>query len=144
MATKFTTGNFLLRVAAAFALVFATYNPLKPYSYYEWAIAPAIFDFSLFTPIQGLLGVILLIGWVIFLRATARSLSLFGILLAVALITTSIWVMVDQGWVSLDGSGAITWVILIGLSLVLAVGMSWSHIRRRMTGQLDVDEVDSE
>jgi len=144
MATKFTASNFLLRVAAAFALVFATYNPLKPYSYYEWAIAPAIFDFSLFTPIQGLLGVMLLIGWVIFLRATARSLSLFGILLAVALIATSIWVMVDQGWVSLDGSGAITWVVLIGLSLVLAVGMSWSHIRRRMTGQLDVDEVDSE
>ncbi len=144
MATKFTAGNFLLRVTAAFVLVFATYNPLKPYSYYEWAIAPAIFDFSLFTPIQGLLGVMLLIGWVIFLRATARSLSLFGILLAVALIATSIWVMVDQGWVSLDGSGAITWVVLIGLSLVLAVGMSWSHIRRRMTGQLDVDEVDSE
>lgn len=86
----------------------------------------------------------LLIGWAIFLRATTRSLNLIGILLAVALIATSIWVMIDQGWVSLDGSAAITWMILIGLSLVLAVGMSWSHIRRRMTGQLDVDEVDSE
>lgn len=142
--TKFTASSFLLRLAASFALVFASYNPIKPYSYYEWAIAPAIFDFSLFTPIQGLLGVVLLIGWTIFLRATTRSLNLFGILLAVALIATSIWVMIDRGWVSLDGSGAIAWMILIGLSLVLAVGMSWSHIRRRMTGQLDVDEVDSE
>lgn len=142
--TKFTATSFLLRAVAAFTLVFATYNPIKPYSYYEWAIAPSIFDFSLFTPIQALTGVVLLIGWAIFLRATTRSLNLIGILLAVALIATSIWVMIDQGWVSLDGSAAITWMILIGLSLVLAVGMSWSHIRRRMTGQLDVDEVDSE
>ncbi len=142
--TKFTASSFLIRVIIALALVLATYNPIKPYSYYEWAIAPAIFDFNLFSPIQGLLGVILLIGWAIFLRATTRSLNLFGILLAVAFIATSIWVMVDQGWVSLDGSGAIQWIILIGLSLILAVGMSWSHIRRRMTGQLDVDEVDSE
>lgn len=145
MATaKFTATSFLLRVAAAFALVFASYNPIKPYSYYEWAIAPAIFDFSSFTPIQGLLGVVLLIGWSIFLRATTRSLNLFGIMLAVALIATSIWVMIDQGWVSLDGSSTLTWMILIGLSLVLAVGISWSHIRRRMTGQLDVDEVDTD
>lgn len=144
MATKFTATSFLLRAIAAFALVFATYNPIKPYSYYEWAIAPSIFDFSQFTPIQGLTGVVLLIGWAIFLRATSRSLNLIGILLAVSLIATSIWVMIDQGWVSLDGSGAITWMILIGLSLVLAVGMSWSHIRRRMTGQLDVDDMNEE
>ena len=28
------------------------------------------------------------------------------------------------------------------LSLVLATGMSWSHIRRKMTGQIDVDDVE--
>jgi len=139
--TKFTASSFLIRVIIALALVFATYNPIKPYSYYEWAISPAIFDFNLFTPIQALTGVMLLIGWVIFLRATARSLNMFGILLAAALIATSIWVMVDRGWVSLDGSGTLQWIILIGISLILAVGMSWSHIRRKMTGQLDVDEV---
>ena len=27
-------------------------------------------------------------------------------------------------------------------SLLLATGMSWSHIRRRLTGQLDVDDVE--
>ena len=49
--------------------------------------------------------------------------------------------MVDRGWVSLDGSGTLQWIVLIGISLILAVGMSWSHIRRKMTGQLDVDEI---
>ena len=36
----------------------------------------------------------------------------------------------------------IAWVVLVILSLVLATGMSWSHIRRRMSGQFDVDEKD--
>ena len=27
---------------------------------------------------------------------------------------------------------------------ILAVGISWSHIRRRMTGQVDVDEVEGD
>ena len=28
------------------------------------------------------------------------------------------------------------------LSLILAVGLSWSHIRRRLTGQVDVDDLE--
>ncbi|MGB5773274.1 MAG: DUF6524 family protein [Sedimenticolaceae bacterium] len=34
--------------------------------------------------------------------------------------------------------------MLVLLSAILAVGMSWSHIRRRLTGQIDVDEVDDD
>jgi hypothetical protein len=29
------------------------------------------------------------------------------------------------------------------VAIVMAVGMSWSHFRRRMSGQVDTDEVDS-
>jgi len=50
--------------------------------------------------------------------------------------------MVDLEWLSLDSEGTIAWIVLIILSLILAVGMSWSHIRRRMSGQFDVDEKD--
>jgi hypothetical protein len=32
-------------------------------------------------------------------------------------------------------------VVLIAVSIVLAVGMSWSHINRRITGQTDTDVV---
>jgi hypothetical protein len=45
-----------------------------------------------------------------------------------------------MGWLSLDSSNKLTWVILVVFSLILATGMSWSHIRRRLTGQVDVDE----
>ncbi len=144
MAAKFTTSSYFLRLLSAFILVLATVNPLKPWSYYEWAIAPALSNFSLLTPVQGLIGILLLIGWVILLRATARSLGFFGILLGSALCATIIWVLVDQGWVSLGGSDVLSWVILIAIAVLLGTGLSWSHIRRRITGQLDVDEIDNE
>ncbi len=142
MAKQFDAGSYFLRLLSAFVLVIATYNPIKPWSYYEWAIAPALSDFSLITPVQVLLGVLLLIGWVILLRATVRSLGFFGILLGAALCTAIIWVLVDQGWVSLDGNDVLSWVILIAIAALLGTGLSWSHIRRRITGQLDVDEID--
>jgi len=49
---------------------------------------------------------------------------------------------VDVGLLSLDSTGALTWVVLLLLSLILATGMSWSHIRRRLTGQFDVDDIE--
>ena len=70
------------------------------------------------------------------------SMGWLGITLGGALFACLIWLLVDIGWLSLDSNGAITWVVLLVLSLILATGMSWSHIRRRLTGQVDVDEVD--
>ena len=32
--------------------------------------------------------------------------------------------------------------VLIALSLIMGVGLSWSIIRRRLSGQLDVDDVE--
>lgn len=34
-----------------------------------------------------------------------------------------------------------TWIGLIVLALILAIGMAWSHLYRRWTGQTTVDEV---
>ena len=142
MASNFTVSSYLLRLLSAFGLVCATYNPIKPWSFYEWAIAPALTNFSLFTPVQGLLGIALLIGWVILLRATIRSLGFLGIFLGAALCAMIIWILVDRGWIVLGDNDVLSWVALIAISALLGTGLSWSHIRRRITGQLDVDEVD--
>jgi len=37
-----------------------------------------------------------------------------------------------------------SWIILTLISLVLAVGISWSHIRRKISGQVDADDVDED
>jgi hypothetical protein len=36
----------------------------------------------------------------------------------------------------------VTWIVLFATSGILAVGMSWSHVRRRLSGQVDTDDVD--
>ncbi|MCP5439255.1 MAG: hypothetical protein H6958_01330 [Chromatiaceae bacterium] len=133
----FTLLSYLARLIAALVLVFATYNP-SGYSYYHW------FEHSLsdFNPLVALAGVVLLIGWVMFIRATLRSLGALGIILAVAFFGSLLWLVIDWGWVAPDNIDVISYIILALLAAVLATGVSWSHIRRRLTGQIDVDEID--
>ena len=90
------------------------------------------------------MGVVLLIGWTIYLRATLRSLGPFGLVLAVAFFGTLVWLLVDTGLIPANSVRAITYIVLVIISGVLAVGVSWSHVRRRITGQADVDEVDED
>ena len=137
MATEFNTGSFVGRWVFALALVLGTYNPTQ-WCYFNWVTAEG----TTFGPVVAIVGIVLLIAWIIFLRATFMSMGWLGIVLEAALFACVVWLMVDLGWFSLDSGGAIAWVVLVILSLILAVGMSWSHIRRRMTGQFDVDDMD--
>jgi hypothetical protein len=137
MSVEFTPLSFLGRWAFAAALVFGSYNPTS-YSYISWALGES----TEFGPAVALLGVVLLICWVMFVRATWISLGPVGIILGLALFGCFIWLLVDTGILSLDSTSALTWLALLLISLILAAGMSWSHIRRRLSGQFDVDEVE--
>jgi hypothetical protein len=137
MAKGFTAGSFFARWLFAAVLVLGTYNPTD-YSYFGWVMAEG----TEFGPIIAIVGIALLIGWIMFLRATFMSLGWLGIGLGAALFGCVIWLFVDLGWLSLDATGAIAWMVLVVLSLILATGMSWSHIRRRLSGQFDVDDID--
>ncbi|MEC9104907.1 MAG: DUF6524 family protein, partial [Pseudomonadota bacterium] len=53
-----------------------------------------------------------------------------------------IWVLVDFGVVRLSNPGVNTWLGILALSLVLGIGLSWSLVRRKLSGQADVDDVD--
>jgi hypothetical protein len=134
-----TWSGFLLRFLAAFILVFTTYNP-SGYSYYHWVSE----NLGNLDPLMALAGILLLIGWTIYLRATARSLGIFGLLLAAAFFGAILWLVIDWGLVPADSITAITYMVLVIMCFILAVGISWSHIRRRMTGQVDVDELEGE
>jgi hypothetical protein len=137
MATEFSAGGFLVRWIFALILVFGTYNPTD-YSFVSWIMAEG----TQFSPVIAVVGILLLIGWTIFLRATLMSLGLVGIALGLALFGAIVWMMVDFGVINVEATGVLTYVALVLLSLILAVGMSWSHIRRRLTGQFDVDDRD--
>ena len=132
----FSFQSFLIRFVLALVLVFASINP-SGYSWFHWFMESANkFDPSL---ILGL--IVLLIGWAIYIRATIRSLGVIGTLLALAFFGALIWSLVHYGVLSLDNTIALEYVVLVMLAAIMATGISWSHVRRRMTGQVDVDEV---
>lgn len=137
MATQFTPTGFLLRLILALVLVFTTYNP-SGHSWMHWFMNAEIKT----EPFLLLSGVALLIGWSIFLGATFRSLELLGVILGSALLGAILWVFISYGILSLDNPSAVGWAVLTMLAALLAIGVSWSHIKRRLTGQLDVDDIE--
>ena len=136
---ELTLGGFLVRLAATTVLVLATYNPTG-WSFVHWL--KQAFSTSSAGPEHFVVGVLVLIGWIILLTATQRSMGTLGLILGGALFGGVVWMLVDFGVLRIDSVSEFTWVILIILSLMLAIGLSWSHVWRRLTGQFDTDEDD--
>jgi hypothetical protein len=136
----FSAGDFITRWAIALALVMVTFNPTA-YSYVGWLLADRPGDNL---PLKALVGVVLLILYVIFLRSTWRSIGPLGLLLAALFFGTLLWVLIDYGWLDPTRATLMTWIALLVAATILAIGMSWSHIRRQMSGQADVDDVDED
>ena len=124
MAGRLTFGAFLVRFAFALLVVGATYNPTR-YSFYAWAERT---DWQWRPPIV-FVGVVLLIGWFICLRATLRSFGGLGLLLANAFFAALFWLFADWGWLPIENIAAISWLGLVTVAAILAVGMSWSRLR---------------
>ena len=137
MASRGGLGDIGIRCAAGVALVLATINP-SGWSYVHW-VAGGL-DTEL--PPQLLVGATLATLSVTFVRATLRSIGFVGVALVLALVGAFLWVLTDFGVVSLENPGALTWIGLIAVSFILGLGLSWSLIRRRLSGQMDVDDVE--
>ncbi len=131
--------GFLIRFIGALVLVLVTYNP-SGHSAYHW-ISDAIAQ-SAFGPLHLILVAILLIGWVIYWIASWRALGVLGVVLAGLLLGGIIWLLIDIGLLEAGSVSAVTWILLVAIAAILAIGVSWSHIWRRMTGQLNVEDVD--
>lgn len=136
-------GGITARALAALVLVFATYNPEK-LSYFHWVIAPLRSGEPTSGPasLKFLLGLALLGGWGVFLNATRRSIGVVGAALVLAIAGGVVWLLIDVGIVSAGSARGISYVVLICTALVLAVGMNWSHLSRKLTGQVDMDATD--
>jgi hypothetical protein len=118
--------GFLARFAFALVVNAATYNPTR-YSFYAWAEQTG----WQWRPPLVFAGVVLLIGWVICLRLTLRSIGGLSLLLANAFFAALYWLMADWGWLPIENIAAISWIGLVTVSAILAVGMSWSRLRGR-------------
>ena len=129
--------GFVMRWFFAFALLAATFNPTK-YNYVDWVREFGGQNMS----VAVLMGLLLLIGYIIYLRATLRSIGAFGMMLVMAVVGALLWVLYDFGVLRLDNASFNVWLGLGALSFVLGIGLSWSHVRRALSGQADMDDVD--
>lgn len=127
----------LTRWMAAFLLLAVTFNP-TPYNYMRWLRDYGSENVS----IAVLSGLVILTGYVVFLRAGLRSIGPAGMTLVLVLVGTLFWVLYDFGILKLENETLNTWLGLFALSVVLAVGLGWSHVRRALSGQTDVDDID--
>jgi hypothetical protein len=139
---EFNFLSFLWRFVASLILVLISYNPTQ-YSYWGWLMRAVNAEPSSLGPEHFVVGVVLLIGWVILLAATQRSLGFLGLMLGGALLGGVVWLLVDIGWLNVATVSSATWVGLVCVAFLLAVGLSWSHVWRRLTGQFEVDDGDN-
>lgn len=132
----FDLGSFAWRWLAAMILVFGTFNP-TPYSYANWVLRD-----SGDWPLKALAGIAMIILYVIYVRATWRSIGPIGVGLVAAFFAAVLWVLIDYRLLDPNDPNALTYVILVVTATIMAIGLSWSHIRRRLSGQADIDDVD--
>ena len=137
MARKIGIDGFLGRWIFALILVLGSYNP-SDYSYVSWVLG----ENTSFGPVVAIVGLLLLIGWIFCVKTAFDALGWLGVILGAALFAAVIWLIVDLGWISMESTGILTWMTLVVISLILAVGMAWSHVKRRLTGLVNVDDVE--
>lgn len=132
----FGIGAFLARWLIAMALVLATYNP-SGFSFCDW-----VADFSDHRWVLKLLvAIILVIGYGTFALATYRSLGRTGIIAWMLLFTVLVWFLYNIGLIGPLTPGAVITIALLIFANVFAVGISWSYLRLRLSGQSDTNNV---
>jgi hypothetical protein len=134
---SFSVGGFAWRILFALALVLVTFNPTGR-SYFHWVRA----GFPSVTPVQAVVGIALLVLWIFLWRSMIQAIGKLGLLLMAALTAALVWLFVSWGWLDVRNATTMTWVVLVALGLILGVGMSWAIVRRELTGQASVDEIE--
>lgn len=129
--------GILSRWLAAFSLLAVTFNPTQ-YNYVSWLRDHGDANLS----IAVLVGLVLAVAYIIFLRASLRSIGAFGMFLILAIVGAMLWVLYDFGVLRLNNQSFNVWLGIFALSVVLGIGLGWSHVRRALTGQTDVDDIE--
>jgi hypothetical protein len=123
----------LTRIVLSVLLVLVTFNPSGT-SLVHWLATPPV----AVTPGKAVAALLLGIGWILCLRTAFIAMGKWGLLLGAGFFATLVWLLIDRAWLSVDGS-AIVWVAELVVGLLLGVGLSWSLLRAKATGQLEVN-----
>jgi Family of unknown function (DUF6524) len=127
-------GAIVPRIAFAVALVLLTWNP-SGWSFVDWALR----DRSAFDAVKAFVGVLLLGGWIFCWRSAWVSLGAVGIVLVAALLATVVGMLLQFHLVEPGSTQTLLWIVLVAIGIVLGVGLAWSKVRQRATGQVEAD-----
>ena len=119
---------FAKRWSICAAVVFGIYNP-SGHSYYHWAG-----DGGASFPLRLLVGIFLLAAIVALVRMAFLSIGYRGIVAVLSLIYGGILFRVGLGWFAFADVQVETYAILVWISTILGVGISWSFFQRRISG----------
>ena len=125
-----TIPGIIVRTLTCFLVVFATWNPtgynvLWWARHSPWATAPEI----------AVAGASLLALHILFLRIAWVSLGADGISAAVAIMIAGVLTLYEFDLIDLWRGAVWPYLLLSAFSLVLAIGMTWSLLKRRIVGQ---------
>lgn len=129
--------GILLRWLGAFLLIAAIFNPTR-WNYVTWARS----GWADQMPLIVFSGLLLAVFAMVYVVATMRSIGILGALVIAAIFAAGLWVLTDWGLLGLNNSSLNVWLGILVLSLILGIGMSWSILRQRLSGQASVDEID--
>ena len=132
---QFGLMNVFVRWLATLALMFSFYNP-SGRSFVHWAgagTAPG--------SLRIFVGSVLITGFLILGGATIRALGYPGVVVLVTILAVLGGTLLDLGVV--DSAKRVEMIVALQLLIAsgLALGLSWSALRARLSGQVDSDDV---
>lgn len=119
----------------AFMLLALTYNPTQ-WNYVRWCMN----NYAQEQPLPVLLGLLLFIWYIIYLRATFRSIGTVGVITVLAVVAALVWVLYDWNMLKANNPDVITWVAILAVSIVLGFGLGWPIVQGMVTGQPYADK----
>jgi len=123
-----STGGLIARLMACLALVFATWNPTGV-NFLAWIDGPAPIA------LKASAAALLLLLHILFARITWLSLGGPGLLFLLTMLLTGVFTLSELGWIDLGRGRTWGYVFVTVSSLTLMAGVTWSLMKRRVTGQ---------
>jgi Family of unknown function (DUF6524) len=132
---QFGLMNVFVRWLATLALMFSFYNP-SGRSFVHWAA-----DGMAAGSVRIFVGCVLITGFLILGGATIRSLGYPGVVVLVTILAILGGTLLDLGVVDSAKRVEVIVALQVLIASGLTIGLSWSALRARLSGQVDSDDV---
>jgi hypothetical protein len=123
-----SSGGLAARLLACFALVFATWNPTGV-SFYEWVGGSAPLA------LKAVAAAVLILLHIMFARIAWLSLGGLGLGFLLAMLFLGVFTLSEFDLIDLGRGRTWGYVLVSVAALTLMTGVTWSVMKRRVTGQ---------